>query len=95
MNKAPKKAIFLDFVMQDGFGFWFGLILGGGVDRVEGWGGYTPHIGLSSLSAICSRATPVTSSHQTSRQETTSKPEGFYLAHKAKHHFQLEALCCI
>jgi len=91
--KHKKRERFLDFVVQDDFGFRFVLGLLG--CRVEEWEGDTPHIRLSSLSTTCSRATPVTSSHQTVRNETASKPERFYFSLKAKHHFQLADLCCV
>lgn len=62
---------------------------------VEGWGGHTPYEGLSGLSVICSRAAPITLSHQNIRNETASTVEGFNLSPKAKPLFQLEALSCI
>lgn len=54
---------------------------------VEGWEEYTPYVGLSSLSVICSRATQVTLSHCIIRNETASKAERFYLSPKAKKSF--------
>lgn len=55
---------------------------------MEGSEGHPPCMGLSHLSTIYSRATPVTSCHQAIRNETASKPERFYSALKAKHNFQ-------